>query len=202
MTDVEYHAKPKALRCSRCGRFVDWTEARLQVICSCRPHFDLPPVLTRPAGSADRPAALDLLRRDFGVQQVFAFGELVDLDALETVVADMQGEIAGVLAYRRKGDTLQIVALGTDPMWQRAGVGAHLISEVELLARHAGVRRIQVSAGNDNLPALYFYQRHGYRITDVVPDAFAAQGHHTTGVGFAEIPVRDELRLEKGLVDE
>ncbi len=31
-----YVAKPTVLRCARCGRFVDWEEARLQVVDGCR----------------------------------------------------------------------------------------------------------------------------------------------------------------------
>jgi hypothetical protein len=53
-----------------------------------------------------------------------------------------------------------------------------------------------VTTTNDNLPALYFYQRRGYRITGLVPGSVLA---HTGGelVGFAGIPVRDEVQLEK-----
>jgi hypothetical protein len=51
------------LRCSRCGKFVDWAEARLQIVCGCRPHLDLPPVLTREASPEDQAAPLELFRR-------------------------------------------------------------------------------------------------------------------------------------------
>ena len=43
----DFGAKPAVLRCSRCGKFVDWGDARVQIVCSCRPHLDLPPVLVR-----------------------------------------------------------------------------------------------------------------------------------------------------------
>ena len=33
-----FGAKPAVLRCSRCGTFVDWAEARAQVVCECRPR--------------------------------------------------------------------------------------------------------------------------------------------------------------------
>jgi len=44
MTDDQFGAKPAVLRCARCGKFVDWEEAQVQVVCTCRPHLDLPPV--------------------------------------------------------------------------------------------------------------------------------------------------------------
>jgi len=82
---------------------------------------------------------------------------------------------------------LQIVALATDPMWQRSGVGGHLLAEAELLARRTGARRVVLATTNDNLPALYFYQRRGYRITEVVRDAWRDNAELTIGVGFADI---------------
>jgi GNAT superfamily N-acetyltransferase len=199
MSPSVFSAKPSVLRCSRCGKFVDWAEARLQIVCSCRPHLDLPPVLTREASPDDQAAALALFRRDFGRTSIATFGEIVPLSETSTIVADMQGEIAGALAWKRRVDALQIVALATDPMWQRSGVGGHLLAEAELVARRVGARRVVLATTNDNLPALYFYQRRGYRITEVVCDAWRDNAELTIGVGFADIPVRDELRLEKTL---
>jgi hypothetical protein len=55
------------------------------------------------------------------------------------------------------------------------------------------------ATSNDNLPSLYFFQRHGYRVTEVVPDAFAKLSKVPNAPGFAGIPVLDEIRLEKHL---
>jgi hypothetical protein len=90
-----FGAKPAVLRCSRCGTFVDWAEARAQVVCECRPRIELPPVLVREAGDSERAAALELFRRDFGRSGIVAFGELMDLDAAPTIVAEMNGELGG-----------------------------------------------------------------------------------------------------------
>jgi ribosomal protein S18 acetylase RimI-like enzyme len=105
---------------------------------------------------------------------------------------------AGALAYRLLGDALHIVALATDPMWQRSGVGGHLVAEAELLTRRLGLKRVVVATSNDNLPALYFYQRRGYRLTDLIPNSVVTSTHQEQA-GFAGIPVRDEIRLEKQL---
>jgi ribosomal protein S18 acetylase RimI-like enzyme len=190
-------AQPSVLRCSRCGRFADWAEARLQIVCGCRPRIDLPPVLTREASPADHAAALELFRRDFGRTTIATFGEIVSLESISTIVADTEGEMSGALAWKARDGALQIVALATDPMWQRSGVGGHLVAEAEVVARRSGIRRIVLATTNDNLPALYFYQRRGYRITEVVRDAWQDHAEHSISAGFADIPVLDELRLEK-----
>jgi GNAT superfamily N-acetyltransferase len=192
-----FGAKPAVLRCSRCGTFVDWSEARVQVVCGCRPRLDLPPVMVREAADTEREAALELFRLDFGRCGIVAFGQIMDLDQAPTIVAEMNGEIAGALAYRLVDAGLHVVALATDPMWQRSGVGGYLVAEVELLARRLQIARVIVSATNDNLPSLYFYQRRGYYITEWIPNGVAKYAKSTSLVGFAGIPIRDEVRLEK-----
>ena len=196
MPSGQFGAKPAVLRCSRCGRFVDWEDAQVQIVCGCRPRLDLPPVLVREATDADRAAARELFARDFGRTQIVAFGELMDVDQMPALVAVLHDEPSGALAYRLFGDALHIVALATDPMWQRSGVGGYLLAEAELLARRLELKRLVVATTNDNLPALYFYQRREYRLTDLVPNSVML---HTSRErpGFAGIPVRDEVRLEK-----
>lgn len=194
-----FGAKPTVLRCSRCGKFVDWENARLQIVCGCRPHLDLPPVLVRPMEERERVAVDDLFRRDFGRTRLIAFGEQVQLETAECIVAVMESEIAGSLAHRARDSALQVLALATDPMWQRSGVGAYLIAEAELIARRQHLNRVIVATTNDNLPSLYFYQRHGYRITGVIVDAVPQHFQQDAVVGFGGIPIRDEIHLEKDL---
>src|SRR5438093_759995 len=197
----QFGAKPAVLRCSRCGKFVDWGEAQVQIVCMCRPRLDLPPVLVREATDTDRAAARELFERDFGRTKIVAFGEVMDVDQMPALVAVMYREPSGALAYRLLGDALHIVALATDPMWQRSGVGGHLVAEAELIARRLKLSRLIVSTTNDNLPALYFYQRRGYRLTHLVPNSVIMHTGQEVA-GFAGIPVRDEVRLEKTLAEE
>jgi GNAT superfamily N-acetyltransferase len=198
MTSNQFGAKPAVLRCSRCGKFVDWEEAQVQVVCTCRPHLDLPPVLVREGTDADRSASRELFERDFGRTKIVAFGEIMDIEAMPLLVAELREELSGALAYRLFGEALHIVALATDPMWQRSGVGGHLVAEAELMARKLGLKRLVVATTNDNLPAMYFYQRRGYRLSELVPDSVIAHTGRNVA-GFAGIPVRDEVRLEKRL---
>lgn len=198
MSSDQFGAKPAVLRCARCGKFVDWEDAQVQIVCTCRPHFELPPVLVREGTDADRQAARELFQRDFGRTKIVAFGQVMDIDEMPTLVAVMSREPSGALAYRLLGDALHIVALATDPMWQRSGVGGYLVAEAELLARRLNLTRLIVSTTNDNLPAMYFYQRRGYRMTAFVPESVMLHTHQEIA-GFAGIPVRDEIRLEKRL---
>jgi ribosomal protein S18 acetylase RimI-like enzyme len=200
MSRLALGAKPTVLRCARCGRFVDWEEAQVQTVCGCRPRLELPPVLVRQAAPEDREDTLALFRRDFGRAAIVAFGEVMTLEHHPAIVAEMRGEVAGALAYRLVPGALHVVALATDPMWQRSGVASQLVAEAEVLARRHGLRRLVFATTNDNLPALYFYQRRGWVVTEVVPGEMIPHVR-TPGTGFAGIPVRDEIRLAKDLED-
>lgn len=199
MAKIAFGSKPSVLRCSRCGKFVDWEDARLQIVCGCRPHVELPPVEVRPATDDDRSGIAGLILSDFGRSKLVAFGEEFQVESVAAIVADMEGDLAGALAYRLHGEIMQIVALATDPEWQRSGVGARLLDHAEHVARDAGSTHVAVTTTNDNLPALYFYQRRGYRLTEVVTDAISAAGEPRGLVGFAGIPMRDEFHLVKAL---
>ena len=194
-----FTAKPTVLRCSRCGRFVNWEDARLQNVCECRAHVPLPPVFVRDATPDDREVAMELFKRDFGHKQIVAFGDVIQLDQVPAIVAEMKGELAGALAYRDAPGALHIVALATDPMWQRSGVGGHLVAEIELAARRKKLSSVVVATTNDNLPAMYFYQRRGYIISEVVPGGVLAHLSGGSVAGFAGIPIRDEVRMKKTL---
>ena len=187
------------LRCGRCGRVAAWPDARLQVVCGCRARVDLAPPLVREATPADREFAEDIFRREFGGRQLVADGQPVTADRAELLVAETEGGVAGALAWRRLADALHIVALATDPTWQRAGIGSYLLAEAELLARRLALARVIVTISNDNIPAQYFYQRRGYRLTKVIAGAIAAQTRNEGLVGFAAIPIVDEIQLSKDL---
>ena len=116
----------------------------------------------------------------------------------ELLVGETEDGIAGALSWRRVDQGLHIIALATDLLWQRSGVGGYLLAEAELLAKRQSLARVLVTITNDNIPALYFYQRRGYRVTAVLADSVAAaQPQHRTCIGFAGIPIRDEIQLTK-----
>lgn len=199
MSKTAFGSKPSVLRCARCGKFVDWEDARLQIVCGCRPHVQLPAVDVRDAVDGDRARIAALFLVDFGRSKLVAFGEQFQAETVAAIVADMDGDLAGALAYRLHGETLQIVALATDPEWQRSGVGARLVDHAELVARRAGANQVAVATTNDNLPALYFYQRRGYRLTEVLADVVTTTAGESGVAGFAGIPMRDEFHLVKAL---
>jgi GNAT superfamily N-acetyltransferase len=193
----DFGDRPAVLRCGRCGRIADWNDARVQVVCECRPRLELPPPLVREASADDRDRGLEIFQREFRGRQLVADGQPVSLAEAEMLVAETEGGVSGALAWRQRDGLLHIVALATDPMWQRAGVGGYLLAEAEALARRQGLGRVLVTMTNDNIPGLYFYQRRGYRLSALLSGAVSSQPRNKDLSGFAGIPIEDEIQLLK-----
>jgi ribosomal protein S18 acetylase RimI-like enzyme len=80
-------------------------------------------------------------------------------------------------------------------------VGTALLEAVERIAAERGCRRLWLLTTNDNVDALRFYQRRGFRLARLNPgavdEARARLKPELPTVGDYGIPIRDELVLEK-----
>jgi len=107
---------------------------------------------------------------------------------------------AGLVTYRIEGEACEIVTL--DALTQGAGIGTALVEAVADAARAAGCRRLWLVTTNDNLDALRFYLRRGFRLVAVHPgavDRARLLKPSIPAVGDYGIPMHDELELERGL---
>jgi ribosomal protein S18 acetylase RimI-like enzyme len=128
-------------------------------------------------------------------------GELVDATLHPAVVAEDSNGVLGVLTYVVDGDRCEILTLHASE--RRRGVGSALLQEVERIATESGCRRLWLVTTNDNVDALRFYQRRGFRIVAVHPGAVERSREtlkpEIPEVGEYGIPLRDEIELEKDL---
>jgi len=163
-------------------------------------------VIVRPRGGADRRAVEAFLApRD--ALRVARLGVLVDALDHPALLAEDEaedgGRLLGVLTYvvDREGGRCEILTLHAAHQWQR--VGSALIEAVERLAAAEGCARLWLITTNDNVDALRFYQRRGFRLAALhrgaVDDSRARLKPGIPTVGDYGIPLRDELELEKWL---
>jgi ribosomal protein S18 acetylase RimI-like enzyme len=157
-----------------------------------------PPIRAIAAG--DRPAVAAFVAARWGAAVVVAHGTMFEPATLEGFLAERDGRIAGLLTYAREGDALEIVTLDADP--PRAGTGTALVAAAAAAARAAGCRRLRLTTTNDNVDALRFYQRRGFRLVALRPgavDAARALKPQIPVTGAHGIALRDELDLERAL---
>jgi len=135
-----------------------------------------------------------------GGEIVVSRGARHDLTQLPGWVALRRGVRVGFALYRVDGRVCELVAI--EAIHRRAGAGTALIAAVEASARAAGCSCLWLVTTNDNLDALRFYQRRGYRIAAVHRDALAASRRIKPSIpdtGAYGIEIRDEIELEKRL---
>ena len=195
--------------CSACGVPMDWEQAHMRVTCGCDRVGGRADLRIRHSRPDDTPALHALCLHFFHHTNLIAYGAVHDLADCESLVAERDGRVVGLLAYiYRRPDPeapmdCLVVAFAVGGGEQGRGVGARLQDWLEGECRGKGVRRMVLSTTNDNLPALYFYQRHGFRIAEVLPGVIQEELKRILGgaepPGFGGIPVRDEVRLEKDL---
>ena len=148
----------------------------------------------------DRPA-VEAFLRDRNALRAARRGVLVDSLDHAAVLAWSEGELVGVATYVVEGDVCELLTLHAASSW--TGVGSALLAAVQDLAREAGCRRLWVVTTNDNVDALRFYQRRGFRLTHVRPGAVDRSREtlkpEIPRSGAHGIPLRDELELEMTL---
>jgi GNAT superfamily N-acetyltransferase len=120
-------------------------------------------------------------------------GRAWDLEACEVLIA---GDMAGLAAFDTSDKPIvELVAINAFTRLQ--GVGTALIAA---LVEHLGpeFEAIRLTTTNDNLEALRFYQRRGFRLTALRPGAVdAARLIKPTlpRIGDFGLPIRDEFDL-------
>jgi ribosomal protein S18 acetylase RimI-like enzyme len=153
-------------------------------------------VTIRACTDADRQWAERLLGEDFGGRFQVRLGSLVDPLACPALVAERDGEPVGIVAYEPGGDDVEVVYIEVTD--KHEGVGTSLLAAVEARTE---ARRMWLVTTNDNLDALRFYQRRGFRITEVRPGAVTEARKNLKPsipeVGNFGIPKRDEIVLER-----
>ena len=114
---------------------------------------------------------------------------------------DQNGQLLGVLTYVVDRGQCEVLTLHAGPQWR--GVGTALLQLVEQVATEQGCRRLWLITTNDNVDALRFYQRRGFRLAALhrgaVDDCRARLKPEIPTVGDYGIPLRDELELDKQL---
>jgi len=154
-------------------------------------------VNVRPLVGGDREWVVARLRDLWG-DIVVSRGRVLDAAELPGFVAEEDGEPAGLLTYRIDGDGCEVVTIDAFP--QGSGAGTALLDAVAGAARAAGCRRVWLITTNDNLRALRFYQRRGFRLAALHRDALDRSRElkpSIPDVGLDGIPLRDELELER-----
>ncbi len=139
----------------------------------------------------------NLLEKQWGTTAIITRGKCQDAARLTAFVALLRGERVGLLTYHIDGKECEIVSL--DSLVKVRGIGSTLVEKVKVTAQKAGCQRVWLITTNDNLHALRFYQKRGFTLSALYPNALEhtrKMQPETPLLGIEEIPLRDEIELE------
>ncbi len=187
-------------RCPECGKDLPLGEARVAITCGAHSTRDGGGFTVRRAGAEDRSAIETICDRAIGETIVDTFGQTFDVLAGINFIAEEDGQLAGLLSLAVQAGEATHIFLSVYPEFQSMGVGTMLLAEAEAFASARGLAFSRASVTNDDMPLLYFYQRHGFAIYEVAVGE-AADRFGSATPGFSSIPVRDEIRLRRAVCD-
>jgi GNAT superfamily N-acetyltransferase len=149
---------------------------------------------------ADRRWLADLWRSEWSGETMVTRGRVHRLRDLSALIARDGDRRVGAVTFRIEDDECELLSLNASEPGR--GVGGELLGAVEQAARGAGCRRLWLITTNDNLDALRFYQRRGFRLAALHPgavDQARSLKPAISEVGNFGIPIHDEIELEKRL---
>jgi ribosomal protein S18 acetylase RimI-like enzyme len=151
----------------------------------------------RTVDERDRPAVEPFLAR-WHSARVARLGALERPIEHPALLAEADGRLLGVLTYVVDGARCEVLTLHVDE--PRRGAGSALLAEARRIAAEAGCTTLWLITTNDNVDALRFYQRRGFRLAALHPGAVdesrARIKPEIPELGDHGIPLRDELELE------
>lgn len=141
----------------------------------------------------------NILTERWGGVHVIVHDETFDAHLLPALIA---GEREGLATFRvYQTNQIKFAELITlDAVIANRGVGTALIEALISRLRTEMATVLRVTTTNDNLDALRFYQRRGFRITEVRPGAVDKARSIKPSIsltGEYGIPIRDEIELER-----
>ncbi len=158
------------------------------------------PIDTRRLDSSDSPRVARWMVEHWGSEIAVAHGAVYRPAELPGFAAVDGDEWLGLLTYHMDGDACEIVTI--DSLLPNAGIGTALIEAVRQAAQQAGCRRLWLITTNDNTAALRFYQKRGFVLAALYPNAMTRSRQLKPAIplsGDDGIPIRDEIELEMPL---
>jgi ribosomal protein S18 acetylase RimI-like enzyme len=150
--------------------------------------------------TSDRNWVSAFVKSHGGSEIVVAKGRVIRPAELAGFAVFKGKEPLGLLTYRIDSQDCEIVTI--DSTAEGAGIGTALIEAAKKVAKAKGCKRLWLITTNDNLNALRFYQKRGFRLIALYPNALEASRKlkpHISLKGANDIPIRYELELELDL---
>jgi GNAT superfamily N-acetyltransferase len=153
-------------------------------------------ITVRPVQETDRPTVEWLTTQLWGAAEVVVHDDIFYPASLPGFIAERAGRIAGLVTFDVRAGVLEIVTINA--LDQFTGIGTMLIEAVRTEAKRRGCQQVTLTTTNDNVDALRFYQRRGFRMAALRPgavDRSRLRKPEIPRTGDFGIPLHDEIDL-------
>ena len=157
-------------------------------------------MIIRPINQSDRKQIDAFIVDHWYTLNMVVRGESIDLGCAEGFCACEGDEITGLITYRLTGCEMEILSL--DSLHEGQGIGTALLNAAVGKAKEIGAGRINLITTNDNLSAMRFYQKRGFRMARIYRDALDLARKikpEIPLIGMDGIPLKDEIEFEMEL---
>ncbi len=158
-------------------------------------------IFIRPITAEDLDQVQGFLIREWGDIIQVRSGTILHPDQYPGFIAhDEHGKWIGLVTYEIRGDECEIISINS--MHSGCGIGTALIEAARDAALQANCKRLWLITTNDNLRALRFYQKRGFRLAALHLNALEESRKLKPQIpllGNDGIPLRDEIELTMSL---
>jgi ribosomal protein S18 acetylase RimI-like enzyme len=151
----------------------------------------------RPINKEDKRWVTSLLKEHWGSAKIVTRGKIHRADELPGFIATQEGKQVGLITYQTDGKECEITSMNS--LAEGKGAGSALVDAVKNACAAAGCKRLWLITTNDNTKALRFWQKRGFRLVAVYPNAIEESRRLKSEIpltGNDGIPIRDEIELE------
>lgn len=120
----------------------------------------------RKISSLDQNWIKELFQKEWFSDKVISQGRIYQYKNLQGFIAVYQNKRVGLITYTIKNEKiLEIISINS--LKKNIGIGTEFVNHITKFAKSRQIDKIEVVTTNDNLKALKFYQKCGFKIMTV-----------------------------------
>jgi N-acetylglutamate synthase-like GNAT family acetyltransferase len=158
-------------------------------------------ITLRNSTTADQNWIKEFIHNAWGADLIVVHGDSFFPAELNAIIAEKAGSLVGLATYFLNSTSIEIVTLNS--LKPGTGIGKKLIQALKKIAETENLERVWLITTNDNTGALTFYQKLGFQMIGIYPDAVSKSRilkPEIPLIGEHGIPIRDEIELEIKLI--
>ncbi len=151
----------------------------------------------KPIEEKDKKWVVSLLTKQWRSTIIVSKGKSHQANKLSGFIALVDNNKVGLITYSIENNDCEIITL--DSLIEIKRKGTALVEKIKEVEKEKNCKRVWLVTTNDNMKALHFYQKRGFALSALYPNALEQSRKlkpEIPKIGIDNIPLRDEIELE------